>query len=273
MMNEYLWYAIVAIQIVAESLPISSSGHVTLVIMWWYVMHGISMYTSYAMDSISQQLHIDALDHVLHIPTIVITILFFTDRWYAWWYMLRRRWRTMRHVIVCVVCADVMTVMWYLVVRVYAVCTIPLWIGFTITGLLLYSLKWHTPKNNRLSIMGACALGCAQGLALLPGISRFAITYTTGRWLSLSPRHAFEWSWLIQFPLLVVSALHVVYVFTHHGIPYQMLNVGTWFTMLIAMVGAWYALRMVRVMIYMQRMWWFSWYMMIPIVCAYALVR
>jgi len=83
-------------------------------------------------------------------------------------------------------------------------------IGFCITAgllaLLLYKDSKTDPYEN-LNLKKVLIIGFVQGLALLPGISRFASVYTTTRLLNLSPRRAFQFTFLIQFPLIVAGFL------------------------------------------------------------------
>jgi undecaprenyl-diphosphatase len=80
--------------------------------------------------------------------------------------------------------------------------------GFFITAGLLFSLSFlPKSKPSTLTPANIILLGLAQGVALLPGISRFAITYTTTRWLAIPHRRAFEISFLIQVPLIAAAFL------------------------------------------------------------------
>ncbi len=96
--------------------------------------------------------------------------------------------------------------------------------GLLISAILLLSLPWApppsaTPSNTHTLIIG-CILGLTQGLALLPGISRFASTYVIARWLSLSPRRAMQTSFLMHLPLMGAA-------FLFDGIP-LLLNTPFW---------------------------------------------
>ncbi|QQR49268.1 undecaprenyl-diphosphate phosphatase [bacterium] len=50
-------------------------------------------------------------------------------------------------------------------------------------------------------------LGLVQGLALLPGISRFASTYVAARWLGFSTRRAFQVCFLLELPIVLAAFL------------------------------------------------------------------
>jgi len=264
-MNNLVWYAIIITQIIAESLPISSSGHVAL----------LSMLVGFSQDTcipiihngsswLMQQLMLRSIDHFLHGPTCIIVALFFYDRWMG----LLRCWRKTLPIIVRLITyvgiADFITGLFFIGFRWAPVCAFPLGLGFAITALMLASLNWCNKDDESLTFMKMIILGVAQGVALLPGISRLACTYTVARWLGLSPRHAFETTWMMQMPLMVVSFLHSLIIFYQMGIPDQILNLETAFVMMGASIGGWYALQLAAYASIHKKMWWFACYMIVP---------
>jgi len=266
-MTNVAWYGIIITQIITESLPISSSGHVALLCM----LLGFSLYdmvpiTTIPQSWLMQQLMARSIDHFLHGPTIFIVALFFYHRWTA----LLKYWRRTLPMMVKLACyvgiADCITGLFFLGLRYAPVSTFPLGIGFVITALALASLAWCTKQGESLTARKAIMLGIVQGCALLPGVSRFATTYTVARWLALSPRHALETAWMIQMPLMGISFIHSLIVFWQIGIPDQILNMDTAFVMMVASIGGWYALRCAAYVSDRQKMWWFAYYMVIPFV-------
>jgi undecaprenyl-diphosphatase len=74
-------------------------------------------------------------------------------------------------------------------------------LGFALTSLVLVSTRWLTPgQKQHPSWAGALAVGLAQGLAVLPGLSRSASTITSALWLGVRPDRAFELSFLMSLP-------------------------------------------------------------------------
>lgn len=53
----------------------------------------------------------------------------------------------------------------------------------------------------------AVLIGCAQALALAPGLSRSAATIVAGRWLGLGPEDAAAFSFLLSIPAVLGAAL------------------------------------------------------------------
>ena len=265
-MNNLAWYSMICTQIVTESLPISSSGHVALLAMIvGFSAHNGTLLNDAHASWLQQQLMMRSIDHFLHGPTCIIVLLFFYRRWST----LLKNWRKTNHIIAQLIgyaaVADCITAMFFVSFRLVPVYWFPLGLGFAVTACALASLIWCQKEGQSLTIGKMIVLGVVQGLALLPGVSRFASTYTAARWLSLSPGKAFEVSWMIQMPLMGVSFLHSLIIFYQMGIPDQILNMGTAFVMMGASIGGWYALRYAAYVSDREKMWWFSCYMIVPL--------
>jgi len=76
------------------------------------------------------------------------------------------------------------------------------------------------PDGEKLSPLRAFAIGCAQMLALIPGVSRSGSTIIAGRLSGLTPAGAAEYSFLASLPIMVGVTLKVVLedhaYLTHH---------------------------------------------------------
>ncbi|MET0410451.1 MAG: undecaprenyl-diphosphate phosphatase, partial [Polyangiaceae bacterium] len=73
--------------------------------------------------------------------------------------------------------------------------------GFLLTGLLLLSSLWAgSGKAPSPTVWAALIVGIAQGLAILPGISRTGATIVTALWFGVRPERAFELAMLLGIP-------------------------------------------------------------------------
>ncbi len=181
-----------AVQIIAESFPISSSGHVALLEQFFF----------------SSPISVPAVVHdLIHLPTLIIVALAYRREWFFYLKYLHRVWRFAIRVGLLALCAVVPTVCFYLFFRYepHATC-LPVEVGFVISALALLALPRY--KRDR-AVMAPWAsiiiLGCVQGVALLPGISRMGVTFVAARWLGWRAERALEVSLLIQCPLLCAA--------------------------------------------------------------------
>ena len=79
-----------------------------------------------------------------------------------------------------------------------------------INGFILLLPNWFKAKAKTLNNQSAASIGIAQGLAVLPGISRSGSTIVTGLLFGLKPQDAYNFSFLISLPaILGAQVLHL----------------------------------------------------------------
>lgn len=275
---------ITAVQIVIEALPISSSGHVVLAQLWWQ---------TYARQSLAQAP--EFFDHFLHGPTVVIILIVFFKDWYAsarrlmvaWWALLVRqramRWSERRltalflRIFLFMCAADALTAVAYgfknIMGNQLSMFSDPRMVvcAFGVTALLLGSLLFIERCSRvvrPLTLGGALLLGATQGVAyVFTGISRFGATYAVGRWLGLSPRRTFQFSFLMQFPLIAAA-------FMINGVRglVKAPQVGALFSvsMIVTLIGSTIIAGLLFAGVYRlalaRRLGWFGLYMLVPII-------
>lgn len=207
----------VLVQIVVESLPVSSSSHVR--IAEW--LCGIDFQTLFP----------HYLDHLLHGPTVLIMVVFFRKSWIQRLWLLSKglvhgvrtgeySYATRRLLNIMVQLCGYLVITTLLAVFGYAIIakcfkhtswyagSELLLAGLISTACMLFSLYWEPEEHDAvLNWRSAALLGTVQACALLPGISRFAGTYVCARWLRIAPRRAFELSFLLELPLLVLAVI------------------------------------------------------------------
>lgn len=250
-------YWLLIAQIVLESFPISSSSHVKL-IESFLVAHG------YSLDCSST---IMANDHFAHGPTIAVIVFLFYSRWAILVRHMFRWWRLIWSIVLRVGVADLITCCFYLLFKYYPPSSCMMPFGLCVTAGALLSLlcikkprtyaAWDWPR--------VIMLGVVQGLTLLPGVSRMALTYSAGCWSGLAPRKSFEISLLIQWPLLVAAfATSLRGVSMHNGWA-EIMQTDLLLSMFIAALVAWYGLRWVKRCVDSGYIWLFGIYMVLPI--------
>ena len=170
---------LVSAQIILESFPISSSGHVLLIENFLNSFFHCD-YLSVSSDTI--------VSHFLHGPTALILALFFFDRWTFLLFNIRRCWAIVLKIIFFAFVADLITFPFYIFFKKVINCSFfPIGVGFLISAAALFSLKFSRRKTyNQLTIGKVALIGVAQGISLLPGISRFGLTFVTACCLGIA---------------------------------------------------------------------------------------
>ncbi|NLN06617.1 MAG: undecaprenyl-diphosphate phosphatase [Firmicutes bacterium] len=79
-----------------------------------------------------------------------------------------------------------------------------------VTGCLLYTLAYLRPgrKNEAtMTAIDALLISVAQGIAIIPGISRSGATITSALWLGLNRETAVRFSFLVSIPVILGATL------------------------------------------------------------------
>jgi len=80
---------------------------------------------------------------------------------------------------------------------------LPIAIAFIICGIVLYSAKTGKEKTSNISYSTALIIGIAQGIAIIPGISRSGATIATALLLGVKREKAFTFSFLLSIPAII----------------------------------------------------------------------
>lgn len=184
-MNRLL-YVLWNLNIFLESLPISSSGHIRLFQQYFKLP---------LVDS--------KTEHLMHIPNafIIGAFLLYADALK----IVSKSPTDLVYFLCAVGLTNVITGLAYLLLKNRNLFPLPL--GFLISGCLLVSLA-YAPNTLQFSItiVQAILIGCAQSFALLPGISRLAVTCSMGIWLGIAPTMSILFSLSCELALILIAA-------------------------------------------------------------------
>ena len=260
----WYFYILLFVQVVAEGFPVSSSAHIQLLKNYFCgIGWDLLLFPVGSSEMLVTTALFDTVIHLMHLPTLLIVAIFFRDRWIFLCMALRRCWRIVVKLICLTAIADSVTLIFFIFLKLFPI-PLPLGIGFCITAFVLYSLRWCQPSNKIWNWRYALALGAVQGIALLPGISRFALVYASACLLGLSQRKAFEITWLVQWPLILAACVKSLYILWVGG---QLVYILEPYTLFMTSIATACGLSMFYVAAYMAReglLWWFSFYMIIP---------
>ncbi|HEY0972552.1 MAG TPA: undecaprenyl-diphosphatase UppP [Gemmatimonadales bacterium] len=191
------------IQGLAEFLPISSSAHLAIA-PWLFGWEPPGL----------------AFDVSLHVGTLFAVLWYFRRDWMelvaaAWSIVRHRRISTAaeRRALFLVV-ATIPAGLAGLFLEDYAetVFRAPVITGVAliVLGIVLWLADRTAPNNRTLDDMrlrDAVLIGCAQALALVPGVSRSGATITAGRALALDRQSAAVFSFLMSMPIISAAAI------------------------------------------------------------------
>lgn len=248
---------VVFLQIVLESLPVSSSGHIALleVVMknWGGLKNfiGLPCYKS--------------LELFLHIPSsfifFIFTIIF-----------LRKIWNLFSNnyfqLFSFIFLADFITALIYLFLKRNI---FPLWVGFCITALIIvFSSLYKGKSNNELSLKKSLILGFFQGISLLPGVSRLALTFFVGRLVGFSKDCSLFISFGLAIPLFIGGGLKGFYRISKHAECYDHIF-NKWFAISIVLASllAFLLLVCLKWLIENDKYWIFAVYLTVPILISF----
>lgn len=191
------------VQGLAELLPISSSAHLAL--------------TPYFFGWTDPGL---AFDVSLHLGTLIALVWYFRAEWIdmtksAWRIASTRRIETMHdRRLVYLVVATIPAGVGGLLLNDLAETTFrsPMIIGtaLIVMGVLLWAVdRWSARARmiEDVTMRDALFMGCAQVLALIPGVSRSGSTITAGRFLKLDRPSAARFSFLMSMPITLAAVV------------------------------------------------------------------
>jgi len=79
----------------------------------------------------------------------------------------------------------------------------PIGMALLFCGVILYSTKAGKEKTERISYWMAIMIGIAQGVAIIPGISRSGTTIAVALLLGVNREKAFKFSFLLSIPAIL----------------------------------------------------------------------
>ena len=125
-----------------------------------------------------------------------------------------------------------------------------------VNGVILLLPQLIKAKNNLLNNQSAVSIGIAQGLAVLPGISRSGSTIVSGLLLGLKPEEAYNFSFLISLP--AIAAAQVLQLKHLNLVEAEFVNFGLGFA--AAFISGYFALLWLRRLVSRGRLNGFAYY-------------
>ncbi len=184
-----------ALQGLGEFLPVSSSGHLAVLLHFtgWDEHRFLPLIVA------------------LHLATTLAVLVYFRDRIGAMFRGLRGGpgAEEGRRMVLLLVAGSIPTALIGIILKepLEALFTSP-WatvVGWTVTGILLVAAE-HLSRDGRslpVTVPAALAVGVAQGVAIVPGISRSGATIAVALMLGVAREDAFAFSFLLSLPAVL----------------------------------------------------------------------
>lgn len=119
-------------------------------------------------------------------------------------------------------------------------------IALFITGILLFIEGWMRKTIDSLELMklkDAILIGIAQAIAIVPGISRSAITTVMGRSRGLSRENSLKFSFLLSVPIISLATIYETFGFFKE-MPSNINITNTIFGMLFALITGFISIKL-----------------------------
>ncbi len=179
------------IQGITEWLPISSTGHLRLAEYFF---------------NLSPPLLFDV---VLHVGTLLVTIIFFRQTIIN---VLKALWHRDFHtgdgkLILPIIIGTIPTALIAVFVGTdldaYFSTLLLLGVGFVAGGIVLFASKLGKERTDQISIPAALLIGVMQGISIIPSISRSGLTIAVALLLGIKKEIGFKYSFVLSIPAVV----------------------------------------------------------------------
>ena len=243
---------IAIIQGISEFLPISSSGHIVL-------FEDIFNFSGNSIPSNDATLEV-----VLHLGTLMSILIFFKSDILSLLKGIIARDKDSAIYSIYVVIATVPVVIFYLLTDYFGYDIESLFrvetliYTFLFNALILYATKYVNPKKIELSFVLVIAMGLAQVLALLPGISRSGTTICIALLFGCNQKIAAKFSFFMFIPA-ILGVLVLKLSDIQSNIEISMAVLGFLFSMITGLL----VLKLLFKILENQKLWMFSFYSLI----------
>ncbi|MGC8896063.1 MAG: undecaprenyl-diphosphate phosphatase [Candidatus Bathyarchaeia archaeon] len=236
------------IQGLTEWLPISSTGHLKL------VEHFLGLPVPILFDI------------TLHIGTLIVILLFFRKEIkeivsaFLRFDFKSENGKLIPLIIVGILPTALIGLVFGDIIEGVFQNPLPIAIAFILCGIILYSTKAGKEKTDNINFSNAFMIGVAQGIAIIPGISRSGATIAIALLLGIRREKAFKFSFLLSIPaILGAFGLELikeagVLVSAEYG--WMEFLMGAF----VAMVVGYFALKLLWKILAVQKFYFFAFY-------------
>jgi len=231
------------IQGVTEFLPISSSGHLAIVQIFW----GLSKIPV----TFNALLHFGTLGAILVVFWQEIKEIFYS-----------KNWQLLKLIIIGTLPAAIFGFFFQTKIEQTFISLKFIGLSFLITALFLLLTKFSRAEKtlNNLSWLDALIIGVTQAFALFPGISRSGLTISAGLFRKLKPETAYRFSFFLALPVILGAVLlQLPILIQQNGNNYLLAGLGILISFFIGIIS----LKILEKILKRGKIFWFSIYLII----------
>ena len=240
------------LQGLGEFLPISSSGHLLLGRM----VLGLTIDESPAYKM---------LDILLHVGTLIPVIIVF---WKDWWDILKNPFKSRTLLLLFI--ASMPTLVFKVIFDDFIDSCDTGWflgVSFLMTAVFLLVAEYVSSKNanktGKVGFFHAIVMGCMQGIALLPGVSRSGSTLAGGLLSGLDRKSGAKFAFMMSAPAIAGALLLEGKDALEEGLFQHLELLPTLVGMAVACVSGYVAIRFMLRLISKASLNWFALYVAI----------
>jgi len=243
MINEII---LAIIQAITEFLPISSSGHLTL------ISRLISKPDLFFFT-------------LLHLASLLAVLIFLRKEIYELIFHPNKNKKIWLYWIIATIPAALFGYLFSDAVEKAFSSYLLLGICFIFTGIILHLTKYANINKHSINLKNSILIGLAQILALFPGVSRSGMTISSGLFLGIEKERATRFSFLLFIP---ISLGAFVLEFVKIPDPTSYLNLAYILSFVLCSIFSLFSLQVLSLIIKKEKFWIFSFYCwLIGIIC------
>jgi len=133
-------------------------------------------------------------------------------------------------------------------------------LAFLFTGILLYASELRKDENRSLNYLDVLLIGTAQGIALIPGVSRSGATISTGLLRRVKREKAFQYSFLLFIPAVIGATVGTSVKEWHNLAAADVNVVSIFFALIVTMTVGYIFLKLLFRMVVKKRFHVFAYY-------------
>ncbi|MFA5722499.1 MAG: undecaprenyl-diphosphate phosphatase [Candidatus Paceibacterota bacterium] len=234
------------VQGITEFLPISSSGHLAVLQIFWQIPDPSVVFSA-----------------LLHFGTLgAILIVFYQEIIKI---LQKRNWKLIKLIIIGTIPAAIFGFFFQSIIEAQFSSLKFIGFSFLITALFLILTKFLKINPKYLNIedltyFDALIIGIAQTAALFPGISRSGLTISTGLLRKLKPEIAYKFSFLLAVPVILGAfVLQIPNLIQQGQNNYLIYVIGALVSLLTGIIS----LKILEKILKKGKLYWFSLYLII----------